>query len=206
MSPRLSLLALACAAGLAAAPARATPLTFTSLGLTSGTPAQTEIFRADLSALGPGSLSAITITDAGSLAGALGRFSGFDLDAIVISSVLVTTASGIGALTSAAAFDIAAAVLTPGAQRQPATPQQPLFGSSGTGVNNAVATLTVFDGVPASDATATGFISLGDGGSLRLPLAAPLLLTGGPLYVYIGETGGGETATGDAAVVPPSTA
>lgn len=202
MSRTKPLLALACAAGLWAAPAQAAQIAFTSLGLTAG---GTEIFRADLPALGPGALTAVTIVDAGVLGGALGRFSGFDLDAIILSDVAIGAAADIAALTSVAGFDIDSALLTPGTQRSPASPPELLFGSSGSGVNAAIATLTAFDGVPTDGPTAKGFVSLGDNGSLRLSLSMPLQLGASPLYLYIGETGGGEGATAVAQVAPPTT-
>ena len=212
MSRTKSLLALACAAGLWAGTAEAVPISFTSIGFTTGTngtPPQDEIFRADLSGLGAGQITAITITDAGVPAGATGRFSGFDLDAIVLSTVFIATAPQLDALVSLAGFDIAGAVLTPGTQRNPANPPQPLWGTAGnsTRVNDAIATLGVFDGVPTDDpATARGFVSLGDNGSLTIPLSSPLTVGGGPLYLYIGETGGGERALGAVAFTPVAVA
>jgi hypothetical protein len=80
----LSLSAGLFSAGLFAASAWAVPVSFTQLtGLTGGSPAETAVFKADLSSLGLGTILSITIRDnSGGLGGATGQFSGFDLDAL----------------------------------------------------------------------------------------------------------------------------
>lgn len=182
-------LALACAPGAA----QAASVSFTELtGVTGGTLAGTGVFRADLSTLGLGQIASISIADnSGGLGGSPGQFSGFDLDAIVISTVLITDASQVGLLTRAAVLDLANSVLAGGTQRPPTDPA--LFGTSGGQVNNAVATLDAFDG-ESSTVTPDGFVSLGDNGILSVNLVAPIAVST-PLYLYIGEVGNnGEVA------------
>jgi hypothetical protein len=188
---------LAAAAGflLGAASAQAAPVTFTELtGVTGGTLAGTAVFRADLSGLGIGQIASLTIQDSNNgIGGSPGQFSGFDLDAVVISTVLITDAGDVGLLVPAATLDFANSVLFAGTQRPPADPA--LFGTTGGQVNNAVATLGAFDG-ENSTITPDGFVSLGDGGRLSINLVTPIAL-GGPLFLYIGEVGNqGEVAAG----------
>lgn len=186
---------------LAAATASAAPVTFTKLtGLTGGAPAETGVYRADLSGLGLGQIASVTIQDASvGLGGSPGQFSGFDLDAVVLSTVLIADASQVGSLVPAALFDFAGSMLAGGAQRPPTDPA--LFGTSGGQVDNAIARLGLFDGnsttaIPGAD----GFVSLGDNGVLSINLTAPLAL-GGPLYLYIGEVGdNGEVAASSVTV------
>ncbi len=189
------------AVALAAVPASASPVSFTKLtGVTGGSPAATGVFRADLSGLGLGQIASVTIQDAsGGLGGSTGQFSGFDLDAAVLSAVLISDASQVGTLVPAGLFDFAGSMLTGGAQRPP--PDPALFGTSGGQVDNTVARLAIFDGnsttaIPGAD----GFVSLGDGGKLSINLTAPVM-TGGPLYLYIGEVGdNGEVAASSVTV------
>jgi hypothetical protein len=114
----------------------------------------------------------------------------------VISTILITDASDVGLLLPAATLNIAGSILTPGTQRPPADPA--LFGTAGGEVNDAVATLNIFDGnsttaIPGAD----GFVSLGDGGVLSINLVAPIAISS-PLYLYIGEVGdNGEVAASD---------
>lgn len=174
--------------------AHAAPVTFTQLpGLTGGSPAETAVYRADLSGFGPGTLASVVIQDnSGGLGGSTGRFSGFDLDALVVSTVLITNASQVGTLTRAGTFSFSTAILTPGTQRPPTDPA--LFGTLGGALDNSVARLDAFDANSTTGATATGFVSLGDNGSLGVNLVTPIALSG-PLYLYIGEVGAnGEVA------------
>lgn len=181
--------------GAAAAQAADIPITFTLLpGVTGGSPAGTGVYVADLTGIPLAVLSSVTIRDnSGGLGGSPGMFSGFDLDAIVLSTVSISDASGVGSLTRAGLFDFAGSIFTPGSQRPPTDPA--LFGTSGGEVDNSVATLDAFDGnsttaIPGAD----GFVSLGDNGALALNLTAPVA-TGGPLFLYIGEVGNnGEVA------------
>lgn len=186
--------------GLAGA-AHATPVSFTLLpGSAGGNPALTGVYRADLSGLGLGQIASVTISDnSAGLGGSPGQFSGFDLDAIVLSTVLINDASEVGTLTPAGTFNFAASLLTPGAQRAPADPA--LFGTSAGQVDNAVATLELFDGdAIAAIPGAFGFVSLGDNGILSVNLLSAVAL-GGPLYLYIGEVGNnGEVAASNIVV------
>jgi hypothetical protein len=195
------LLVGACMMGLATvAHAGAIPVTFTPLtGVTGGTPQATGVFVADLSGIGIGQIASITIMDnSGGLGGSPGQFSGFDLDAVVLSTQSISNASGANGLTRAGLFNFADSILTPGTQRPPTDPA--LFGTSGGQVNNAIATLDAFDGnsttavPPAPPPNADGFVSLGDDGILSINLVIPVA-TGGPLFLYIGEVGdNGEVA------------
>ncbi|WP_270936269.1 PEP-CTERM sorting domain-containing protein [Falsiroseomonas oryzae] len=198
MSRASSLACLAAGAmlGFGGMAAQAATVTFTQLaGVTGGSPAATAVFRADLSGVGLGQIASIVIQDSNSgIGGAGGQFSGFDLDAVVISTVLITDAADIALLTPAAVLDIAGSILVAGTQRAPADPA--LFGTSGGQVDNAVATLTAFDGDSIAGPGADGFVSLGDGGRLSINLVAPLPVST-PLYLYIGEVGdNGEVADG----------
>jgi len=73
----------------------AAPVTFTKLtGATGGSPAATAVYRADLSAVGLAEILSISIMDNSfGLGGAPGQFSGFDLDAIILSASSVDSAS-----------------------------------------------------------------------------------------------------------------
>lgn len=192
---------LACFAlwGVVAAQAATVPVTFTQLtGLTGGAPAETAVYRADLSGLGLTSVQSITIRDNSvGLGGAGGQFSGFDLDAIKLAYSSVGTAGDAATLAGQNVFDFSGGLIfAPGAQRAPVDAK--LFGTGPTGatVNNGVATLGAFDGnsttlIPG----AAGFFSMGDGGVLTLNLTSAISTTG--LYLYIGEVGAnGEVAAG----------
>lgn len=196
-------LGLAAAVGLAVAPspAAAAPVVFTELtGTTGGSPAATGVFRADLSGLGLGQIASLTIADnSGGLGGSPGAFSGFDLDAVVISTVLIGDASLVGTLTRAATLDLAGAVFAAGAQRPPLAPA--LFGTAGGAVDGAAATLDAFDGNSTTAIPgAAGFVSLGDGGVLSVNLTSAIPVSS-PLYLYIGEVGNnGEVAASSVTV------
>lgn len=106
-------------------------------------------YRADLSAVALTSILSIAIADSSSgLGGAAGQFSGFDLDAVKLSTTLCTTASCAAGLAGIPVFNFPAAgtVFASGTQRTPADPK--LFGTdaAGSNVDNAVATLGLFDG------------------------------------------------------------
>lgn len=189
--------------GMAAASAATVPVAFTPLtGLTGGSPAETAVFRADLSGVGIATLLSLTIRDnSGGIGGATGQFSGFDLDAVKLSYTLAGDATTAAGLAGLSVFDFTAgSIFTPGTQRPPANPK--LFGTGPTGatVDNAVATLGAFD---ANSSTAIppafGFLSMGDNGILTLNLTAGVSTAG--LYLYIGEVGdNGEVAAGTISV------
>ena len=135
---------------LLAAPAfgLSVPVSFTKLsGLTGGSPAMTAVYRADLSGLGLAQVASIMIQDnSQGLGGSPGMFSGFDLDAIVLSNTSVGTAPDAQALSGLPVFDFSPAgtFFTPGVQRPP--PDPALFGTLGGNIDNSVATLGSFDG------------------------------------------------------------
>jgi len=173
-------------------------LTFTKLtDVTGGSPAATAVYRASLDSLGLSSIQSITIQDnSAGLGGAAGQFSGFDLDAIVLSKTSIAAATSVGSLSDLAVFDYGNAIFAPGTQRLPTDPKLFGTGPSGNTVDNAVATLGVFDGNSTTAIPgASGFISMGDGGKLSFNLSS-LTSTSG-LYLYIGEVGdNGEVASG----------
>lgn len=176
---------------------QAVPLSLTKLtGVTGGTLAATAVFRADLGSAGLGTFQSITIVDNSSgLGGSPGQFSGFDLDAILISDQNCATAACVKGLTGLSVFDFGGGTLfTPGAQRTPADPK--LYGTNATGlaVDNALATLGLFDG-ESSTVTPFGFLSMGDNGVVSFNLTSVLSTTG--LFVYVGEVGdNGEALAG----------
>ncbi|MBS0265570.1 MAG: PEP-CTERM sorting domain-containing protein [Planctomycetes bacterium] len=179
--------------------AHAGAVTFTKLsGLTGGNPALTAVYRADLSAVGLEEIVSISITDNSfALGGAGSQFSGFDLDAIMLSTSSVGTAGEAAGLVGLAVFDFSPAgtFFTPGAQRAPPDPK--LFGTGSTGntVDNSVATLGAFDANATIDFGAFGFLSMGDGGQLAFNLTQPVSTAG--LFLYISEVGdNGEVAAG----------
>jgi hypothetical protein len=200
---RLAFAALAAAAFLSTPPASAAALTFTQLaGVTGGTLQGTSVYRADLGSVGLAALQSIAIQDnSGGLGGAGGAFSGFDLDAIKLSTTLCATSACAQGLVGLAVFDFTSAastIFTPGTQRPPTDPN--LFGTdaSGTQVDNAIATLGAFDG-ESTTVTPAGFLSLGDNGAIAFNLLASVSTAG--LYLYIGEVGNnGELAAGTVTV------
>lgn len=176
-------------------------LTFTELsGLTGGDIAGTGVYRADLTGLSLTSLQSITIEDAIVLVGSAGQFSGFDLDAIILSYDFITEAASVNTLAALSVFDysVANTIFIPGYQIDPQEPK--LFGTdaSGNAIDNNVATLGAFDGesiatVPGAD----GFVSMGFGGTAAFNLLSPIINFTG-LYLYIGEVGNnGEVAGGN---------
>jgi hypothetical protein len=177
--------------------AHAAPLTLTKLtGVTGGALAATAVFRADLGAAGLGTFQSITIVDNSSgLGGSAGQFSGFDLDAIIISDQDCATAACVSGLTGLSVFNFGGGTLfTPGVQRAPTDPK--LYGTdaSGLAVDNTTATLGLFDG-ESSTATPFGFLSMGDNGVLSFNLTASLNTAG--LFLYVGEVGdNGEALAG----------
>lgn len=182
---------------LAAAPAAAlaVPLTLTALtGLTGDSPAETAVFKADLSSAGIGSILSIRIQDnSGGLGGAPGQFSGFDLDGIKLSLTDCADAACAAGAVGLGVFDFSGGTLfTPGTQRLPLDAKLFGTGPAGTTVDDAVATLGAFD-ADSSTILPDGFVSLGDDGILSFNLTAATSTTG--LFLYIGEVGNnGEVA------------
>lgn len=180
--------------------AQAVPIALTKLtGITGGSPAGTAVYVANLAATGLSSIASISITDnSGGVGGSSGQFSGFDLDALILSNSLVASAGAAAGLVGLSGLDYGAGTtFVPGSQRAPADPK--LFGTdaSGTDVNNAVATLGAFDGNSTTAIPgAGGFVSLGDGGRVIFNLTGPISTAG--LYLYLGEVGdNGEVLTAD---------
>lgn len=171
-------------------------LTFEAAGTFGGS----RIFRADLSGLGVDIRSLVLRDDGRAEGGSPGRFSGFDLDAVVLSRAFldgVTDATDLNgaALPRLDVFDFSAAYLDfrPGDQRPTATPilTGPLNGATNGLVNNGFATLGVFDSSGVVGAP-EGRLSLGDGGALGIDLTAAVA-TSQPLYLYVAESGLGTT-------------
>jgi PEP-CTERM motif len=179
------------------APTQAALVALTKLtGITGGSPAGTAVFKADLSTVGLSNILSVSITDSNSgLGGAGGAFSGFDFDAIRLSTVdcADATCAASAAALGVFSFTSGGVIFTPGAQRAPADPK--LFGTdiSGVAIDFGLATLGSFDANSTTGATAAGFVSLGDGGAISFNLISALSTVG--LFLYIGEVGdNGETA------------
>ena len=165
-------------------------------GLTGGALAGTGVYKADLSTLSVGTILSIQIADNSSgLGGAAGQFSGFDLDAIKLSSTDCASAACAAGAVGLAVFDfVGGTVFAPGVQRAPADPR--LFGTTGTGlaVDNSIATLGSFDG-ESSTVTPFGFLSMGDNGVISFNLTSAVSTSG--MFLYLGEVGdNGEVAAG----------
>lgn len=196
----LTAVALTCfARGAGAAPITLTHLT----GVTGGALAATAVYRADLSSVGIGTISSITILDNSiGLGGADGQFTAFDLDAIKLSTTSCADAACAAALVGLPVFDFSTAgtFFTPGTQRPPTDPKLFGTGAAGDTVDNVVATLGVFDGEATTAIPgAFGFISMGDNGQLLFNLTSPVSTAG--LFLYIGEVGdNGEAAAGSITV------
>ena len=178
-------------------------VSFTKLtDLTGGFPVGTAVYRADLTDLSITTIQSLTIQDnSGGLGGATGQFSGFDLDAIKLSTTSISSALDANALAGLGVFDFSPAgtLFTAGTQRPPVDPA--LFGTTGADINNAVATLGSFD---ANSTTAIppafGFVSMGDNGIASFNLTSGVSTTEG-LFLYIGEVGdNGEVAAGSITV------
>jgi hypothetical protein len=145
------------------------------------------------------SILSLTISDnSAGLGGAPGQFSGFDLDAVKLSTTSCADAACAAGLAGLPVFDFSTAgtFFAPGAQRSPADPKLFGTGPGGTTVDNAVATLGAFDGNSTTAIPgAFGFISMGDGGVLSFNFTSPVSPAG--LTLYIGEVGdNGEVAAG----------
>lgn len=203
MSKRYSRVGALVLALLAGGAAEAATVSLTKLtGITGGSPAGTAVFKADLSSLGVATILSISIRDNSiGIGGATGQFSGFDLDAIKLSTTDCADAACASAAPAIAVFDFGlGTTFIAGAQRAPVDAK--LFGTNAAGndLDDAVATLAAFDGdsttaVPGAD----GFISMGDNGQLNFNLTAATSTAG--LFLYIGEVGdNGEAAASNIVV------
>lgn len=196
MKLRNTLLAATASLALAGA-AQADTVTLTALtGITGGTVAATGVYKADLSTVSVGSILSISIADnSGGLGGATGQFSGFDLDAIKLSTTDCADAACAAGAAGLSVFDfVAGTVFNPGAQRAPADAKLFGTGATGTTVDDAVATLGLFDGEATTAIPgAFGFLSMGDNGTISFNLTSAVATSG--LFMYIGEVGNnGEVA------------
>jgi hypothetical protein len=189
---------LALAASIAAtAGAQAASVSLTKLTGLTGDPsaAATAVYKGDLSTAGLGTFQAISVSDvSGGFGGAAGQFSGFDFDAIKLSTTDCATAACAAAAPGMSVFDFVSGVFfSPGAQRSPVDAKLFGTGPGGNTVDNSVARLGLFDGVSTTGPGAAGFFSMGDGGSVAFNLTSATSTTG--LFMYVGEVGdNGEVA------------
>lgn len=177
------------------------PVTFTAIGTSQGN----TIFRADLSGLNI-DIRSIKLSDSGSLTGGSGGVaSGFDLAAVALSDTFIASAQDLALdnpanLSRLDVFDYSNAAITfdPGAQRDP-TGGGYGYGANLQGAQNGDLVSDTFAalGVFATPLDySSGYLSVGDGGSIGFDLTAPVS-SAGPLYLYIAEAGAnGETAIG----------
>lgn len=197
-----NIFAIAAVAGVAfvmsMAPARAATVDIapTDTGLTVGT--NSKLFSVSLAGLGLSFVSSITLIDDGIIqGGAPGVFSGFDLDGLILD--------GDGDLTTTGdQFSPLSLVFQAGTTRPTGNPNQegfltggtnpavpgPVFGADdATTIDAAQSTLGTFDAV-SSDlvATADGFLTFGDGGTLIVSFADIAITPN--LTLFIAEVGG----------------
>ena len=185
---------------------RASPGT-SSLGFTyAGTITTTDggtsrIYRANLSELGF-DLNSIKLGDAsGGFGGAPGAFSGFDIDAVMLSREERNFAAGDADVFNhqmsridAFQFNLGAVEYAQGAKRYPAQ----AYGSELQGTQNGLprlgqATLGKVDGDHGVDGHSA--LTLGEGGTIGFDLNQTVS-TAKPLYLYVAEAGAsGETLT-----------
>lgn len=151
------------------------------------------VYRANLTGLGF-DLNSLRLGDSGSgFGGGAGTYSGFDIDAVVLSRTRLDTIDSAAQFNALArvpglSFNVADTEFTPGSIR-PGSPATTVLNNTINGLPNfGVATLDRLDGLSAS-------FTLGDGGSLGLDLTQTVD-TDAPLYLYVVEAGGaGETIT-----------
>lgn len=159
---------------------------------------QTRIFKGDLSGLGLGAVTSATVTDAGGAGGAPGAFSGFDLDFLLLDADGDWDTPGGRALPS----QTAATFVNPGSIRPSLDYPGGLFGlNADNSINFATATIQVRDGSfanPLAVGTSSGWVTLGDNGSLTA--AFPDTEIGQGLWLFVGEVGT-ETTEGLRAAV-----
>lgn len=155
------------------------------------------IFRVDLSAAGLASIQSITIEDDNFISGGSGAASGFDVDAVKLSSNLLSSPSEISELEGFNVFNFSETGVSflPGFL-QPwqsgdslAWDRDQLFGTIGLGINFDLATLDAVDGVNNTD---LGSVSIGESGKITFNLTTPVSTDS--LYLYVSDTGGGNDA------------
>jgi len=203
MKPRIAApLVLLLISAFASLPAQATNVGISFSALTGTTAQETGVFRADLSGLGLTQLASVRIFDASGNEGSPGIWSGFDLDAIKLSSTLCPTAACAVGATGISAFDFVNQTIFTAGSMDAVSPGDPLdgpclAGTSGVGCDfdNSIATLGAFDGLFPS-APGSGFLSMGRGGDIIFNLTM-LVALDSPVYMYVGEVGNnGETLRG----------
>ncbi|MDP2810033.1 MAG: PEP-CTERM sorting domain-containing protein [Rhodocyclaceae bacterium] len=191
--------------GLSSISAGAVPLTFTNEGVEG----QTTVFRAALSGSGLTQIGSVSITDSNSgSGGSPGIFSGFDLDFVfldldgsyatpgdrVYGSVFAFTT---GVIRATVAPNFLPTLLHPG----------PTSGSLALNtIDAAHATLNTRDGSYPAGFNAdnvSGWLTLGDGGSLGVGFASPVSLSGTEA-LFVGEVGTGVGELVNAASVNAS--
>jgi len=192
--------------GLSSMAASAVPLTFTNEGVTG----QTTLFRGALGGLGLTQIASITVSDSNSgLGGSPGVFSGFDLDFAILDLDGNFATAGDHVFASVSVFTTGAIRPTIDTNFQPTVGRPgPTVGSSAANVIDvALSTLNVLDGsFPGSFNTdnVSGWLTLGDGGVLKLGFASPIVLTGTEA-LFLGEVGTGAGELADGATVNVST-
>jgi hypothetical protein len=196
--PSLAMLTLSLGSVQSATAATLT-LDFSKLsGVSGGSPAATGVFRAEIPTLDFDITSIVIKDNSQGRGGSPGQVSGFDLDAIKLSSIFTNNAADINGIAALDVFDFSSSgtVLTLGTQRSPEDAQ--LFGNIGGVINNSVATLGNFDANSTTNPSRVfGFVSLGDNGLVEFKLKSPVS-TATPLYLYIGEVGNnGEVGIGE---------
>ena len=188
--------------GLSSMAASAVPLTFTNEGVIG----QTTLFRGALGGLGLTQIASISISDSNSgLGGSPGVFSGFDLDFAILDLDGDFSTVGDHVFASVSVFTTGAIRATASPDFQPSAGRPgPTFGSSAANVIDvALSTLNVLDGsFPGSFNTdnVSGWLTLGDGGVLKLGFASPIVLTGTEA-LFLGEVGTGAGEQPDGATV-----
>lgn len=179
--------------------AHAVPLTFINQGLDG----QTTVFKATLSGLGLTQIGSALISDSNSgTGGSPGVFSGFDLDFVFLDKDGNYATTGDRVFATIFAFTTGAIRATGNPDFQPTAGRPgPTSGSlAANSINAALATLNIRDGFfPAGFNTdnVSGWLTLGDGGTLGIGFETPVTLTGNEA-LFVGEVGttAGELVAG----------
>ena len=159
---------------------------------------QTTVFRADLSGLGLTQIGSLNITDDNSgVGGGPGTASGFDVDFVFLDLDGNYETSGDRVFGSVFGFNTGSIRPTTDPYYLPTENRPgPTEGSFAANViDYAIATLDTRDGLSAG-VDSTGFLTLGDGGSLAVTFSSPVTLTGSEA-LFLGELtrGTGEDVT-----------